>query len=501
MKVILVVFGFAIGTILFFLHKKDENRIKATLFLLIPFSLTLSGFVLAIADDYLSQYDYRLKNILKYEKQKRDGALFDSLVGKKTEIAPEYIFVLDVSASTKGKEMRVKMTKSIQDQIDAIIATGRCGTDETTFGVDKVKKEIPYNKLLQVRLLYSLVQLEKLNYNESDLVYSIVYFADQPNKHIPNSAKLSRRIDESFEDVLGQTFEGKNSDFVKLLEYLNNVFFSANNTRGEGLPYRNPFGRKDYIVVFLSDYLHDAKDKNQYENAEKINSVIKQIEDANVNLKLYTILEDDAAITNNRGLIRIDSMLQRVPCSEMLDLRGFENNLHYPVVLSTPFPFFYSNSIYEDSLRSSIVFINYQNISVGLENYSPESRQEYRLYQRGIDRPNRLSNNIKNIVVRRNDTVRIEIFGYIPAPYTSPDIILEDSSKGVQYYLPVVFFKNCPPTAVCIACVIIGIVLFEIVLFAIVVFGWATLLFKKIWSWFQRAISGFEKIRDGLKSL
>jgi len=460
MKVLLILLGVAIGVLLFFLHGKDKHPVRKSLIFNISFSFALLGFVFAIADDYFSQYGYDPETIKDYEKQKRKGVFFDSLVGKKTENAPEFIFVLDVSKSTQN--VNVKMTKSIRDQIDAVVSTGRCGTDENSFGVNRIKDEIPYNKLLQVRLLYSLIQLEQLNYDESDLVYSVVYFSGQPGQFIPNSNKLSKRIDESFDDILIQKFEGQNSDFVKLLEHLDIMYFSKNNTRKDGFSCRNPFGRKDYIVIFLSDYLHDPKQKNPYEDKEKINSIIKRIEDANVNLKLYTIIENDAIITNNSDLIRLDEILKRVPDTEILDLRGFENKLCYPVVLSTPLPFFYSNRIYEDSLRSSIVFKKYQDISVGLENYSGNSRQEYRLYQQGIDQPCRLSNNNKSIVVRKNDTVKIEIFGYIPAPYTSPDIILEDPAKGVQYYLPVVFYKNCPKTAVWLMDVIIGVFLFTI---------------------------------------
>jgi hypothetical protein len=473
----LLLIGIVLGLIILISRRfeKGKTGFIGVFISIISTVLTLFGIVIAIADNYLSQYDYDVDRIKTYEKQKKEGIVFNDLVGEKTKNPPEYIFVLDVSGSTTDMNKRVKVNKTIEDIIENINSfSGRMGTEPNTFKV--VNNEIPYCELLRVRLLYLLMQMEKMKYDKTKLKYSIVYFAGQCKQHMPSlNDSLSERISNSFRDVLSQKFDGMNTDFVKLFEFINEKYLincQDSNSRH--------FDKKDYIVVFLSDYMHDVKKDDLFDAKKNIKNQLKKMENANANFKYYLIMDDEELSMSKT--VRIDKIINSIyekenhtekhihhPSFNIIDLREMENTLDYPMILSAVFPFFYSNSVFEDSLKTKMVFRESQELSFRLENYAVDNRHEISLWPKGESKKYHLSNNNTIIPVRRNDTIEIRIVGYIPSPYKSPDIVIEDSSKGVRYILPVVFYKNFPTSGkwllnvISVVCLVGIIVLFLLV--------------------------------------
>ena len=437
------VLGIVLAIILFWLNKDARHKIKKTWVLIITTVLSLFGFALAIAEDYLSQYDHDPETIFSYEDFKNTGVSFDHLKEGNSTSSPEYLFVLDISGSTRFVP-RVELTKSIKKQISAIERTALLNPSvdlKSCFGIDFKNNTIPFYNLLKVRLLYSLSVLRDLNYDEIN--YKIIFFSEHCySPPIPNKT-LDERLEESFDKVLRIKPDGKYTDFVELFECINYELLQ-NST--ESFYSANSFERKDVIMVFLSDYIHDVKNDNKYETKAAIEKSIKRLEEANVNLKLCMIMDDDSSISSDG---RIDQWLQEFlnPSTfRKLDLRGFENVLNYPLMMRNPIPFYYSNSMFEHSLRTSVSF-NFdeeKEICFRLGDCSNNNRHQYRLCYRGKKYP--LSSSGTILKVHKGDQVYIDILGFVPAPYDAPDIILEDASKGAQYCFPVVFVKNCPQT-------------------------------------------------------
>ena len=91
-------------------------------------------------------------------------------------------------------------------------------------------------------------------------------------------------------------------------------------------------------------------------------------------------------------------------------------------------------------------------------------KQEYYLIK-GKDTKH-LSTNLQSLKVDSNQSVGLMIEGYIPAPYKSPDIIIEDKEELASYIVPVTFYKEFPPTGKLLLKIMLGIlVLTSLVLF------------------------------------
>lgn len=433
-----------------------QDKITNRWWTCISITLTLFGIAIAIADEYLSQYAYNPCTIMKYENYRKKGVSFEDLLKTKYALPPEYIFVVDVSGSMDSKQKKkVPLTESLSKQLE-FAKKGRLRTRNYDFGITKDKK-VPFDKAMKIKLLNSLAQLEKLDYFDNSINYSIVYFDEDCKRHSPlPSLPLKNRIDSSYDDVLERDFDGTQTNFVELFNYLYNEYFAQYQTQNSSRPHRNLFGKKDYIALLFTDYKNDIKDKDRYTIEKELDSIITKIEDSNVNLTLFVVKDEDNQIDSTLIIKLLKGRLSE-SSFQMLDIREPGNAFDYPIVSRAPIPFYYSNRIFEDSLRTSMFFDldNSKLLSFRLVNNSQSNRQEFRLYRQGEKKPFRMSVNKNKIHIRQNDKIEFEIFGYIPAPYESPDIVVEDASTGIHYVFPVVFYKKLPPTVMVLMFVIL----------------------------------------------
>ena len=447
-----------------------EDKIKNRWFSCITIVLALFGITIAIADEYLSQYDYDKKTILKYETYRKKGVSFEDLLQNRFTVPPEYIFVMDVSGSmSSNKKDFILMTESLSNQLD-YIHKGRLGTEELDFGITKDGK-IRFDKAMRIKLLYSLAQLEKLNYPDNSKNYSIVYFADKCNRHYPLvGMPLRNRINESFDNVMQQEFKGKQTDFIELFNYLYVEYFANQQSRNSHKPHRDPFGKKDYIALFFSDYDNDIFEKDLYKIKKELDSIITKIEDSNANLTLF-VVKDDNNKSDSTLIIKLLKERLSESSIQLLDLRDPGNAFDYPIMSRTPIPFYYSNRIFEDSLRTSMFFELDDSKKLGfrLVKNSKTDKQEFRLYRRGEKKPFRISVNNNRIHIRQNDLIELEVFGYIPAPYESPDIVIEDATTGIHYVFPVVFYKVFPKSGMMLMAIVVMIYLYMLAYYVIVI--------------------------------
>lgn len=419
----------------------------------VSIAITLFGILIAVADGYLSQYDYDRTKIREHVTYKKKGIAFSTLVGGQSDTPPQYIFVMDVSKSTMSH--RVPKTVSIEYQINDINSCGRLTTERETFKEDS-KGNLLFSELLRIRLLHLLLQLEEKEYD--NIEYSIVYFAGIcSHKRSQKGKLLCERIDDSYVEIMKTEFDGNNTDFKALFDFIHKEYI-------KDVELEDPYKKKDVIIVFLTDYIHDVKNENTNEVEKALIESIEKMENKSVNLSLFMLYDNDnlVEIRPKKNTIDISKLIQEhLPKARFakLDVKNSED-IFYPLILSTPFPFYYSNSVFERSLKTDILFDHEQNLCFYMgDTYTNTNKLEFRLHPCGSKKTIRISRN-KNQVPIKEGKSSIELFGYIPAPYTCPDIIVEDVSKGVQYIMPVVFYKDCPKTVRWLSCIITLIVVY-----------------------------------------
>ena len=152
-----VIVLFVIEIVWIFISKHKDGRDVKLAWLSI--AITLFGIMMAIADTYLSQYDYDKDRIREHEFYMKKGVDYNSLVGGRSNTPPLYIFLMDVSKSTLTP--KIGKTISIERQIDAINRSGRLTTTRECFNEDSYGR-LTLSETLRIRLLYLLLQLEEI---------------------------------------------------------------------------------------------------------------------------------------------------------------------------------------------------------------------------------------------------------------------------------------------------------------------------------------------------
>lgn len=466
MKIIIIISVFAFLTTVIcavYAIKKNRNSKTNVFVFILTTIMTLFGLLLSISNDYLSQFDYSLKRIYHSYQIRQKGLSYDKIIKNHEESSPKFIFLLDVSGST-GVKVKAKTQKDkdrISRQIDKVNRSRHNKEQQKkTFGWDKKNGTILLNELLRIRMLSMLEGLKELDYKYLD--YSIVSFSEKAVWYEPDSTKiLNSRLDDTYKEFLKKEFDGKITDFYELFNYINDVVFKENE-----FGIRSMFKSDECIFVFLSDYLHDNKEIAYDKIEDEVSKLCRKMVDANVNLKLY-ILDYSSISSKGKDLINVVDLLKK-----NLSPAAFQNfdiikdtiSTWYPLVIKQPIPFFYDNSVFEESLETALIFDGIDNsktLSIHLANGSDSNKIEYLLID-GESNNYRLSNRNSEITVKKGAKVSMMIKGYIPAPYTSPDVIIEDYDKGARYIIPIAFYKSFPrsgwPLLSCIAGLIIVLV-------------------------------------------
>lgn len=402
---------------------------------------TLLGFLLTIGNDFFSQYYYNDTKLFP-----RIPVAFDDIKAVSDTVKPKYYFILDASGSIRNMKDE-DMNNDIQRKIDAIYDTQYLPHTGCDFDIKNGK--ISYRRLLQVHLLYTLYKLfesEKRN-------LSVIYFSDRPEMKYPQIVSFDERK-KVFKEIYEEEFKGKNSNFIRLFRNLQGTILNSST------PADN-FKRRECHLIFFSDYKHEVnKENNDYKELQKaIRDFLGALENKNVDVKLHYL----EGINGSKNNPLIDLLISESSSSKVEKL-DVDKGMISPMISKKPIPFYYTNSLFEDSLISQIVFKDKKTLSFGLEFLPDNMKQEYYLTI-GKDDKIHLSSNLQEKYVTPNENVSLVIKGYIPAPYKSPDIVIEDRDEGVKYIVPIVFYKNFPLTGW-------GILLFIAVLIAFMAFNY-----------------------------
>lgn len=133
---------------------------------------------------------YNIFTLVKHVCSIGDSVSFGDIKNDSDMDNPEYYFILDVSKSTNNRNKKVPLDRTIKKQIEEINNSGYCDDRKGFFREYSNKAEIDFNRLLQVRLLFSLQKLNKLyEKKKEELVYRIVYFSN--NASVRNFESLN----------------------------------------------------------------------------------------------------------------------------------------------------------------------------------------------------------------------------------------------------------------------------------------------------------------------
>ena len=470
MNIRLLLFAFLLLVVLWsvafyiIVRKRNKEKDSQIIWGAITLILTLVGFFLTIGNEYFAQFDYNTNKIVKEMFYHEDNLNFSDIKVEHKASIPQYYYFLDVSGSMKyaGKK---DLTEHIENKIDITNNSSKGSYNEWTFDVDKREQKIEFYRLLQVRLMHSILrQAEK---HKDNFKYSVVLFSGNPSEF----TICSKEISQVFKEIYYETkYDGAKSDFVSLLKYLNeHVVKKASPANG--------YKPDEYYVVILSDNLHDANRKqNNYDVEQKLLDYLREMSGKEINFRFYFL---DGV--NNQNGFPVDNVFKSVFPNSPIGVLDVDDELVCPIISKKPLSFFYTNSLFEESLTTCLIFDSLKhkkNFSVGLgsiDNNGFENndgvKQEYYLIE-GTDTVH-LSRNRRLILVDLNDRIELMIKGYIPAPYKSPDIIIHDEEEDVRYIIPVTFYKKFPPTGY--------ILLFCIVLILIVLLSYLAIkLIEKI---------------------
>ena len=382
---------------------------------------TFLGFLLTICNDYFSQYYYNDSINLLHRKP----ISYNDIKGK--SLPPSYYFILDTSTSiTEAKS--VSHDESIDKKIRDIQDSGVLPEKGYNFDEDK-KGFISFKQFLQVNLLYTLNKLSKSNIKNM----SVITFSDKASMTYRNvDVNDYDRFQKIFREIYDEKFNGKQSDFVSLFSFLQKNII---DTLGPSASFK----RRECHFILFSDYLHSVNrnsnnDRNKLE--KQIQEFLKAVEKKSLDVKLHYIKD-----ANNNKKESIITLLN-VKAASKIEILDIDKEMISPKTSESPIPFYYSNSLFENNMSSQIVFNEEHNLSFGLEPKSDKMKQDY--YLKIGKEKIYLTDYLHERTVSPKDTVYLVIDGYIPAPYTSPAIIIEDKEDGTKHIVPVVFYKTFP---------------------------------------------------------
>lgn len=383
---------------------------------------TFLGFLISIGNDFFSQYDYNLCDIFKEMIIPQKTVSYEDIMNKSDEVTPMYYFILDVSGSIKQKGNEV-LTQDIKDKIQIIKESANCPPEGYNFDITDNSNSIKYKRLLQVHLMYALLRYSN---NEEILLW---LFSDNPQQN-----KFTKMSD-AFQKIYEEEFKGHNSDFITLIKSLEANILNR-------ISASNIFKRRECHIIIFSDYLHDTQARNSDDKLRKTTKdFLQTLNSKSVDVKLHYV--ESAISSKNSPFLNI--LLEESPSSkvEKLDLNS---GIISPIVSKKPIPFYYSNSLFEEELKTTVTFNKTGSFSIGLNSESYDKmKQEYYIIKNEEDTFH-LSSNMLDLSINKNESINLMIRGYIPAPYSSPDLIIYDKGKGIKYVVPVAFYKKFPLT-------------------------------------------------------
>ena len=275
--------------------------------------------------------------------------------------------------------------------------------------------------------MYSLRKLYEKKQNKVE----VILFSENP-RILP-----CNNMQEIFDSIYNLNFKGAQSDFITLFRCVDENVLSDIGTA-------NIFKRRECHLIIFSDYEHDTKKNDSVQLYNAIKDFTSKIEEKNIDIKIHYL--EGVAHTKNKSFL---DLLFSESSSSKVEKLDVDYGIISSLVSKKPIPFHYARSSYEEELTSTIQFNfpNKKDLSIGLDIPAADfngMKQEYYVIQNKDTI--HLSNKLKTIEVDTAENVILMIKGYIPAPYKSPDIIIEDKEKGVRHIIPVFFYRNFPYT-------------------------------------------------------
>ncbi|NMH87988.1 hypothetical protein [Flavivirga algicola] len=377
------------------------------------------------------------------------------------EAGNHYIFVIDISKSYRKLEPNKRVLSLCNKTIKKL-------EEEITISPNKYKAPVSSLDVAKLYILDVLLKLKKPS-EKINNVFSIWTIGNNTEIIFPEDNP--REIDETNIKNLIKYFNKGNAslelekesswtDFVKLMEYLEN-YYKKKNAR--------------LIVTIISDFDYSISEIQQNRDYLKqiINVKLQQLSNLPININRVELEKNTKAepkegkkssdkegsiyisekcyFEDNLGVNRTDHTILNLLSNEQSLVTDFIFP-SYEVDEALAFKYHYANSITKSSFLLKIPDGNY---SVGipfeppiLKLYPKISLELIKSNLEGIEKKDK--GKIKQgqgsfeIEIENGDFIKFKFQGRIPKHVLSPTIRIVDRDNGASYFIPITFEKTIP---------------------------------------------------------
>ena len=401
--------------------------------------ITVLGILLAISDEFLSQYNYDPQDIWQ-ALTNRDGNVhcIMRLKGlKEPSPPPKIFFIVDISGSMGMNQFRVPIAPHQRNELNELIKQiNNAGVGHMRDAIRETENRILPACLVRIWLWATLADLRGhgrgANFN-----FSIITFAGEPNHSQNKSLHRFEDFRAAFNKIRNLDFNGRATNFFSLFSYLENELTRRRH---------NPFSKSENVLFFLSDFFHEPRNNTPaHNNPDSINVILQRLERRSIFFNMKVV--NNEGYRPSPGFIPILDIVQDVL---PLDRHRIVDILKEPrrnITLSEhlaprPLRFYYRNRLHEDSIATSIYF---SMLEPGTRSYrfslrDHNRRQHFQIHSATERDAITLTTIPVYKQLNRNDTVHIMMRGQISAQQFSP--ILHIKTDHHAYNVGIVFHKE-----------------------------------------------------------
>ncbi|MDR0894526.1 MAG: hypothetical protein LBN06_04410 [Prevotellaceae bacterium] len=418
------------------------NRAIAERFSVFGVFLTIAGIFISSSWEILSQQKETMMPI---------RALYGNLNNNYTweDIATEnsggnlddcnFIFIVDQSGSVETQKVDEKDIKYWQKKV-----METRWVDGEEYPIKKRDGHYRYSSIIKARLKRLLFELNALN--EKGTIkgkYSIISFSGNSHKKFPTEIPIGiNELKQTFDTVDTYEFKGKDTNFIDLLEHIQEKYCNQSNENAK---------IAKYTFVFLSDYIHDfPNDKNNDNDRHRIVSLLKDLRQHSLFLNFYIDNQKEVSLSDTTSTVRISKLFDKIEGLDYQTIALNDSSLFIDkIALSKPLLFHHASYLF-DSIRINIKFneeYSDRDLSVRLKyNTNGDKRQTFYILQQGNHIPQRLYSDGDEFLskIRKGDTLSIIMKGHIPTRYPFTELVITDSKKHLQYSFEIVLLKFLP---------------------------------------------------------
>ncbi|MDR0989373.1 MAG: hypothetical protein LBM06_07945 [Prevotellaceae bacterium] len=325
--------------------------------------------------------------------------------------------IITIIVDNSGSLSKMEVSKPFCDKLNKAVKNANLSKNSNG---DTYSRK--YSDVVKAELKLLLNELRK---NKVIGRYKVLIFSDAVSE-LKSEADIStlsiNEINKITEDE-NLNFEGVKTDFAYLLNQLAEEYCETSN------------GEK-HSFIFLSDYIHDVKDKKN--DSESIITSFKKFRDKSIYSNIYFAEElIENRNTKEGNVFLVDELIvEKVNQLKLNKLnildKGFTIDIH---AVPKPMRFYYLSSIY-DSVTTYITDLP-DAVLVDVKKRNEDYRQKF--YANGKELYNG-----ESPIKLAGKTLDVTIKGHIPFQYPFAELTIRDEKKHLDCSFEILFLKRIP---------------------------------------------------------